>query len=123
MSVIQFKCKKCGAQEYVIKEVPNGSNVHKGLYCAKCGAWEKWLSKDDVVCGAETTKKTTAKERVEEEIIEVEQRLDKLLDFIHSDTFKQKMNFAEKRLLTEQAEVMQKYVEILTAIITIWREI
>ena len=44
MSVIQFKCKKCGAQEYVIKEVPNGSNVHKGLYCAKCGAWEKWLS-------------------------------------------------------------------------------
>ena len=68
-------------------------------------------------------KKTTAKERVEEEIIEVEQRLDKLLDFIHSDAFKNKMNFAEKRLLTEQAEVMQKYVEILTARITIWREI
>ena len=123
MSVIQFKCKKCGAQEYVIKEVPNGSNVHKGLYFAKCGAWEKWLSKDDVVCGAETTKKTTAKERVEEELVEVERRLDKLLDFIHSDIFKQKMNFAEKRLLTEQAEVMQKYVEILTARITIWREV
>lgn len=68
-------------------------------------------------------KKTTAKERVEEEIIEVERRLDKLLDFIHSDIFKQKMNFAEKRLLTEQAEVMQKYVEILTARITIWREV
>lgn len=68
-------------------------------------------------------KKTTAKERVEEEIIEVEQRLDKLLDFIHSDAFKNKMNFAEKRLLTEQAEVMQKYVEILTARITIWREV
>ena len=33
MSVIQFKCKKCGAQEYIIKEVPNGNNVHKGLYC------------------------------------------------------------------------------------------
>lgn len=103
--------------------MPNGSNVHKGLYCAKCGAWEKWLSKDDVVRGAETTKKTTAKERVEEELIEVERRLDKLLDFIHSDAFKQKMNFAEKRLLTEQAEVMQKYVEILTVRITIWREV
>lgn len=69
------------------------------------------------------TKKTTAKERVEEELIEVGRRLDKLLDFIQSDIFKQKMNFAEKRLLTEQAEVMQKYVEILTARITIWREI
>lgn len=68
-------------------------------------------------------KKTTAKERVEEELIEVERRLDKLLDFIHSNTFEQKMNFAEKRLLTEQAEVMQKYVEILTARITIWREV
>ena len=68
-------------------------------------------------------KKTTAKERVEEELIEVERRLDKLLDFIHSDAFKQKMNFAEKRLLTEQAEVMQKYVEVLTARITIWREV
>lgn len=123
MSVIQFKCKKCGAQEYVIKEVPNGSNVHKGLYCAKCGAWEKWLSKDDVVCGAETTKKPTAKERVVQELMELEQRLDKLLFFIHSDTFREKMNFAEKRLLTEQAEVMQKYVEILTARIDIWREV
>lgn len=69
------------------------------------------------------TKKTTAKERVEEELIEVERHLDKLLDFIHSNTFEQKMNFAEKRLLTEQAEVMQKYVEILTARITIWREV
>ena len=122
MSVIQFKCKKCGSQEYVIKEVPNESNVHKGLYCAKCGAWEKWLS-NDVVCGAEITKKTTAKERVVQELMELEQRLDKLLDFIHSDTFRENMNFAEKRLLTEQAEVMQKYVEILTARITIWREI
>lgn len=35
MAVNQFKCKKCGSQECVIKEVPNGSNVHKGLYCAK----------------------------------------------------------------------------------------
>lgn len=69
------------------------------------------------------TKKTTAKERVVQEWMELEQRLDKLLDFIHSDTFREKMNFAEKRLLTEQAEVMQKYVEILTARITIWREI
>lgn len=69
------------------------------------------------------TKKTTAKERVVQEWMELEQRLDKLLDFIHSETFHEKMNFAEKRLLSEQAEVMQKYVEILTARITIWREV
>ena len=68
-------------------------------------------------------KRFSAKERVEEELIEVERRLDKLLDFMHSDMFKKKMNFAEKRLLTEQAEVMQKYVEVLTARITIWREV
>ena len=123
MSVIQFKCKKCGAQEYVIKEVPNGSNVHKGLYCAKCGAWEKWLSKDDVVCGAETTKKTTAKERVEEEAAQLEERVKNLRSFITNNEKYYKLREADQYLLRRQLEIMQEYLDILIARMSIWREV
>lgn len=38
-----FECK-CGSKEIFIKE--NGNN--KGLYCAECGKWIRWLSKDDL---------------------------------------------------------------------------
>lgn len=38
-----FECK-CGSKEIFIKE--NGNN--KGLYCADCGKWLKWLGKDDL---------------------------------------------------------------------------
>lgn len=39
----QFECTKCGSKEIFIEE--KGSQ--KGLYCADCGKWIKWLSKDD----------------------------------------------------------------------------
>lgn len=38
-----FECK-CGSKEIFIKE--NGNN--KGLYCADCGKWICWLSKDNL---------------------------------------------------------------------------
>lgn len=39
----EFACRKCGSAEMFIKV--NGTQV--GLYCADCGAWQKWLGKDE----------------------------------------------------------------------------
>ena len=36
-------CKKCGSIDLFMKE--SGNNV--GLYCSDCGAWIKWMSKDE----------------------------------------------------------------------------
>lgn len=38
-----FKCE-CGSEELFIKEV----HTHKGLYCAICGKWIKWLGKEEL---------------------------------------------------------------------------
>lgn len=38
-----FVCKKCGSVIVHVKE--NGTQI--GLYCSECGAWIKWLGKDD----------------------------------------------------------------------------
>ena len=37
-------CKKCGSVSLYTKN--NGNNV--GLYCSDCGAWIKWLGKDEL---------------------------------------------------------------------------
>jgi hypothetical protein len=37
-------CKKCNSFDF-FTEV-NGNNT--GLYCSKCGAWQQWMSKDDI---------------------------------------------------------------------------
>lgn len=37
-------CKKCGSTSLYTKN--NGNNV--GLYCSDCGAWIKWLGKDEL---------------------------------------------------------------------------
>lgn len=54
-NIIDFECKKCGSNTYKIVESKNGNGINKGLYCAKCGAWHKWLSKNDIVNGEEQT--------------------------------------------------------------------
>lgn len=39
----KYECK-CGSKEIFIKD--SGNN--KGLYCADCGKWMQWLSKDEL---------------------------------------------------------------------------
>lgn len=39
----EWVCKKCGSVSLHIKE--SGNNV--GLYCSDCGAWLKWIGKDE----------------------------------------------------------------------------
>jgi len=37
-------CTKCGSTE--LHTAPKGNNT--GLYCSDCGAWVKWLGKDEL---------------------------------------------------------------------------
>lgn len=37
-------CKKCGSTSLYTEN--NGNNI--GLYCSDCGAWVKWLGKDEL---------------------------------------------------------------------------
>lgn len=44
---MKFICKKCGSTDYKIIEKSNGNGIATGLYCAKCGQWQKWLNKQE----------------------------------------------------------------------------
>lgn len=44
---MNFKCKKCGSDKYFTKSKNNGTGTAIGLYCAKCGQWQKWLNKQE----------------------------------------------------------------------------
>lgn len=39
-----MKCKKCNSEKFTIIE----NEPHIGLYCAKCGAWVKWIKRKDI---------------------------------------------------------------------------
>lgn len=43
--MIKFECKKCNSKEFFIKAQGN----QKGLYCADCGSWHKWLNKNECI--------------------------------------------------------------------------
>lgn len=37
-------CRKCSSADIFVKE----QGTQKGLYCNKCGAWQKWVGKDEL---------------------------------------------------------------------------
>lgn len=41
---MKYKCKKCGCENLFVKK--SGKNT--GLYCSECGAFQKWLGKDEL---------------------------------------------------------------------------
>lgn len=38
-----MECKHCGGSKFFVKMSEN--DTHKGLYCASCGKWHKWVGK------------------------------------------------------------------------------
>lgn len=44
MSINKTKCRKCNRSAFFMK--PHNNNT--GLYCGDCGAWQKWLNKDEI---------------------------------------------------------------------------
>lgn len=53
---MKFICKKCGSTDYKIIEKSNGRGIATGLYCAKCGQWQKWLNKQEKALFADDIK-------------------------------------------------------------------
>jgi DNA-directed RNA polymerase subunit M/transcription elongation factor TFIIS len=69
-------CKKCNSFD-LFTEV-KGNNT--GLYCSKCGAWQQWMSKDDIR-SFEHSKNTTVTTNNSEKDILIE-RLNAFVDFL-----------------------------------------
>ena len=40
---MQEKCNKCGSTDLFIEI----QGKRRGLYCGKCGKWQKWITKDE----------------------------------------------------------------------------
>lgn len=41
-----YKCRQCGGDLFYAEAINKNDNV-VGLYCSYCGAWQKWLNKDE----------------------------------------------------------------------------
>lgn len=83
---MKFICKKCGSTDYKIIEKSNGRGIATGLYCAKCGQWQKWLNKQEKVLFADdindnrVADKDNEIARLKAENAELRARLDKAIE-------------------------------------------
>lgn len=83
---MKFICKKCGSTDYKIIEKSNGNGIATGLYCAKCGQWQKWLNKQEKVLFADGIKDNSIADKDEEiarlkaENAELKARLEKAVE-------------------------------------------
>lgn len=83
---MKFICKKCGSSEYKIIEKSIGNGIATGLYCAKCGQWQKWLNKQEKVLFADGIKDNRVIDKDEEiarlksENAELKARLEKAVE-------------------------------------------
>ena len=79
---MDFKCKKCGSKNYMIRK--NCSQT--GLYCSDCGKWHKWLNKDEVRIYSELNRTEKSKENTDgskyiiDQLKEFTDYLDKVID-------------------------------------------
>ena len=64
---------------------------------------------------------TTAKERVELELKELEERLDKLKTFVLSESFS-KLSTVQQVLLTSQVSIMTSYANCLHRRLEFWED-
>ena len=80
------KCSKCGSSSLFTAQM--GSNI--GLYCKNCGAWQKWLNKNEARLFAENNK-------VEGSSVQIDDGLrDRLEEFV-----KALDNMIDKEILKE----------------------
>ena len=61
-----------------------------------------------------------ARERVQNELNELQDRIDKLVTFLDSDKSAQ-LNTDELALLNAQLDIMRAYAQILVSRLTVWR--
>ena len=56
-------CKKCGGVDLYIEE----KATNTGLYCGDCGAWLKWVSKDEIRAFQHSNRNKDTGEELEED--------------------------------------------------------
>lgn len=64
---MQEFCKKCGCGTFIYKTV----YPHVGKYCAHCGAWQKWVPKNEI-----NFKCNCVEEPITENVIAIDDILD-----------------------------------------------
>lgn len=126
----EYICKKCGAIND-IKIVKKGTQT--GLYCKLCGNWIKWIGKEEMMFAEQiissnnsnetkpNNQKTTAKERVEQELLELIDRKNKLYDFVGTSKYA-KLSAKSKELLSKQYNIMIEYIKILEERLNNWED-
>lgn len=45
MKIKDYKCKKCGHDNFILE---HSRGAHFGIYCSYCGRWLKWADKGEV---------------------------------------------------------------------------
>ena len=83
-------------------------------YCLQKGLWER--------CKGIYPKEPTAKERVETELSELREKINRLEDVLWGKKYVD-LNASEKYMLKEQLDAMKKYEEVLLVRIASWRDI
>lgn len=128
----QYECKKCGAVND-IELVTKGTQT--GLYCKLCGTWIKWVGKDEMMFAEQiirsnnsneeqtklNSRKTSAKQRVEAELVELVERKDKLFNFVGTSKYAT-LSTISKKLLFKQYSVMIDYIDILQERLNNWED-
>lgn len=96
-----FICKKCGSNEYEIKDKPNGTGIAHGLYCAKCGFWHKWLGKEELKLYDKKENKDEVIALLQAENAELKARLEKAVELPcqYGDEIYSILNFGKESIV------------------------
>jgi len=74
----EYTCKKCNGIKFFVKD--NGNN--KGLYCSNCGAWIKWLGKDELNTFLSSQKEEVIKVETSSVVLTDREKLEYLLKLV-----------------------------------------
>ena len=107
-------CKKCGSAD-LYTEV-KGTNT--GLYCSDCGAYQKWLGKDELRAFKHTkTKKTTKNSvtinKLDKASEELSEELDLAYEIFNEAFAKENKTELEKKALHFAGMIMQTHDYLL----------
>lgn len=93
MSINKTRCRKCNGSAFFMKQ----HNNNTGLYCGDCGAWQKWLNKDEI-----NAWKHYFEQLDEMRILKEEKEIDKIVqDYINGISKPTGTNFYDNTSLIE----------------------
>jgi len=84
---------KCGGIDFFTKK--SGEQV--GLYCSKCGKWQKWLSKDE--------------QRLYQRESQMSEIKKKIIDALEYEIFNSKGNLARVYAFEKAKDIVEMYIK------------